>query len=176
MKSSIILFLMIVGFSCLADQTNAIIQFRKPFERKLRIDKENTYQLIVMKETPYVIENNVIIFPGESFGASISTNASGEVALKYESDKSKQDVTFKLEQNIFDDGYPLMILITKNKLKKPLRFQVFKCLLEKGKDKPVYSGEVNASPNIPVYTGIGTIVTTATLYNFEFLKEPRKQQ
>lgn len=160
----------------MAGQTNAVIHFRKPFERTLHIDKENTYQLAITNETPYVIQNNVIIFPGESFGASISTNGSGDVVLKYESDQSKQDVTFNLEQNIFDDGDPLMILITKNKLKKPLRFQVFKCLLEEGKDKPVYSGEVNASPNIPVYTGIGTIVTTATLYNFEFPEEPRKKQ
>lgn len=163
--------LLLVQVAHAVTNDNPVVHMRPPFAATLRIDENVVYELVVTNEPPFVLQNSAFVFPNDAFGVSVSNLADGTAAIRYEPDKNKSDVTFKLKQHVSPGHPPITILTTQNKLDRNLRFQVFKALHDR--DMPVYSGEVNASPKIPVYTGIPGVVTSLTLFGFEFPNPPR---
>jgi hypothetical protein len=155
-------------------KTNAVVHMRQPFKVTLQVDANEVYELVVTNETPFVLQNNVFVLPNDSFGVSVSNAADGTIAIRYEPDKRKSDLTFTLKQHVPQEGDPITILTTQNKLDQALRFQVFKEL--HNRDMPVYSGQVNAYPKIPVCTGIPGVVTSLSLFGFEFPEMPRMKE
>ena len=53
--------------------------FREPFTLKLHVDKENYYEERFDRKIPFVADNAVYLFAGESFGLKLNVT-NGEIA------------------------------------------------------------------------------------------------
>ncbi|HBC88744.1 MAG TPA: hypothetical protein DCZ94_17520 [Lentisphaeria bacterium] len=91
--------------------------FRAPFILKLKLDKGRTYEQKIEK-TPYVADNNVYIFPGESFGINISIQKDEISRIDYQKEMAKADIEFTFKQELDEKGDVMMMLAIVNKLKK----------------------------------------------------------
>src|SRR5437763_2432141 len=101
-----------------AEQEAAI--FRALFVLRLRIGGDRYYEE-KFDRVPYVAENEVYIFAGESFGITASITENEISRITYQQNTRKADVVFKFTQESSPNG-PMMVLVTRNKLKQKLFF------------------------------------------------------
>ncbi len=92
--------------------------FRPPFTLRLQVDKRHDYEQR-FDRVPYVAENNVYLFAGETFGVSVTVAGDRVSKLTYQKDPADADVEFAFTQEKSPDG-PTMLLAIHNKLKKRL--------------------------------------------------------
>lgn len=92
--------------------------FRKPFELKLRIDKDRFYTETFPK-LPYVDKTHVYLVNGDNFGVNLRS-AKGVQEPVYQPDPAKADVAFAFSQKVGDDGTAMMLLVIKNNTKSRL--------------------------------------------------------
>ena len=95
------------------------VVFRAPFTLKLHIDKEHYYEESYDK-IPYVHENNIYLFSGESFGIDVQITGNKIVKIKYQEDAEKADVALRFTQEVNQDGSQMMMLNIQSRLKQKL--------------------------------------------------------
>jgi hypothetical protein len=119
-----------VSINVFAGDTNVV--FREPFTLKLPIDNESYYEQEYPK-IPYVIENNIFIFPKEKFRVGITVVDGKVTQAKYDPDgKSDQYFEFEFKPRISDsDGEVSMMLTTKNQTKHDLIFDALMVVPDK---------------------------------------------
>lgn len=145
--------------------------FREPFVLKLRIDSDRYYQE-KFDRVPYVAENEVYIFAGESFGITATITDNEISRVTYQRDSRKADVAFKFTQESSPNG-PMMVLVTRNKLKQKLFFDALMTVPEK---KEIYKTTV-----LPVRPSLSTVeswphpIVQLVLRNFRFSEKPKEQ-
>lgn len=88
--------------------------FREPFDLHLDIDGKQYYEEH-FERMPYVYDNTVYLFKGDSFGVTLSGRKGEPFVVGYQPDSSKSDLTFKFNQSSDKQGHSLMMLTIQNK-------------------------------------------------------------
>jgi hypothetical protein len=88
--------------------------FRQPFTLKLRVNKEYYYEQKIGK-VPYIFENNVYLFKGDSFGIDLNVVNGSIQSIAYQSDTNKAAVTFQFTEDIDNQGETMMMLEIENR-------------------------------------------------------------
>lgn len=105
--------------------------FREPFTLRIRADKDNVYEERFERKIPFVADNDVYLFCGESFGLSLGV-ASGEVAsVAYQPNKEQADIELELTQEIGPNGEPLTMLVLKSNVPQTLYLDALMTLPER---------------------------------------------
>ena len=89
--------------------------FRSPFVLKLHVDNERSYEER-FEHIPYVAENEVYLFAGETFGINVTIARNGFSKVTYQPEPAKADVEFKFTQEKSATGF-MMLLVIQNRLK-----------------------------------------------------------
>ena len=106
--------------STMAKGSETNLVFREPFTLTLRVDKEHVYEERYDRKIPFVADNDVYLFSGESFGLKLGI-ANGEVAtVTYQKDKAGADVEVEFKQEVGKDSDPMMMLVLKSNIKQVL--------------------------------------------------------
>ncbi len=92
--------------------------FREPFLLKLHIDDEHYYEE-KFGRVPYVLNNEVYLFAGETFGINVIVAQNQPSRISYQPNPAKADVQFKFAQEKTTNGVTMQLVI-RNKLKRPL--------------------------------------------------------
>ena len=144
--------------------------FRKPFVLKLAIDSQHYYEE-KFKPIPYVADNTVYLFSGESFGINCAVNGDQITGIVYQPDLSKADVTFHFKQLTALNGRFMMLLTTQNTLKRPIQFDA---LMTVPGSKDIHKTNV-----LPVEAGLASFeswphpIVQLALRNFRFHVPPK---
>jgi hypothetical protein len=85
---------------------------------RLRVDNERRYEES-FSHVPYVAENEVYLFAGESFGINVTMVGNRLARVRYQPDPIKADVEFKFSQEKSQTGF-MMLLVTQNRLKRSI--------------------------------------------------------
>ncbi|HCE43128.1 MAG TPA: hypothetical protein DET40_06250 [Lentisphaeria bacterium] len=104
---------------------------REPFILKLKLDKNRFYEQKIDKKTPYVADNKVNLFAGESFGVNVTIDKGEITRLSYQKDIAKSDIEFEFKQEADKDGGSMMMLVIINKLKQTLYLDAVMTVPEK---------------------------------------------
>jgi hypothetical protein len=92
--------------------------FREPFLLKLHIDDEHYYEE-KFGRVPYVLNNEVYLFAGETFGINVIVAQNQPSRISYQPNPAKADVQFKFAQEKSTNGFTMQLVI-RNKLKRTL--------------------------------------------------------
>jgi hypothetical protein len=138
--------------------------FRPAFTLRLQVDDRHSYEQ-QFDRVPYVSENEVYIFAGETFGIDVRMAGDQIAAVSYRADPVRADVEFAFRQERSPDG-PMMLLIIRNKLRKKLRLDG---LMTVPGEKGVYNTNL-----LPVEPGLSNFeswphpIVQLVLRNFRF--------
>ena len=134
--------------------------FREAFTLKLHTnDGEYKEQF---DKVPYVADNVVYIFAGESFGVNVTLNGDDITGISYQKDRGKADIAFKFAQG----NKSMMLLIIKSNLKRRLFLDTLMTVPQK---KGVYKTSI-----LPVEPGLENFeswphpIVQLALRNFRF--------
>jgi hypothetical protein len=111
--------------------------FRSPFVLRLHVDNERSYEER-FSHVPYVAENEVYLFAGESFGINVTMVGNRLAKVRYQPDPAKADVEFKFSQEKSKTGF-MMLLVVQNRLKRSLSLDA---LMTVPGDKDVHQTDV----------------------------------
>jgi len=149
--------------------------FRAPFDLKLAVDKVHYYQQHFDK-IPYVIENDVYLFAGESFGINVTVVDNQIVGVTYQPDSAKSDVWFTFSQEFDDHAPEMMMLTTRNGLKRRLLFDAL--MTVPGKEGIFRTNILPIDPGLSSYESWPHPIVQLVLRNFRFVEgstaTPRK--
>ena len=146
--------------------------FRAPFVLKLHVDDERYYQENFDK-VPYVAENSVYLFAGETFGVNITIIDNQLSGITYQRDPAKADVEFAFTQEKSQNGW-MMLLVLRNKLKRRLSFDALMTLPEK---KEIYKTSVlPVEPNLSNFESWPHPIVQLVLRNFRFSEDDGTKQ
>jgi len=113
---------------------------------KLPISKGEVFKQDYPK-VPYVIDNNVFIFPGETFRIGIEIGGNQVKGIAYDKDnKSEQYLEFDFKSDFMESGEVTMRLNTKNKTSKKI---VFTALMVTPKSQRPTKTSI-----LPIYAGL----------------------
>jgi hypothetical protein len=141
--------------------------FRTPFDLKLAIDKEHYYEQHFDK-IPYVIENDVYLFAGESFGINVTIVDNQITGITYQPDSAKSDVWFIFSQEITDRVPKMMMLVTRNGLKHRLLFDALMTIPDK---KGIFKTSIlPIDPKLSNYESWPHPIVQLVLRNFRFVE------
>jgi hypothetical protein len=138
--------------------------FRSPFALKLHVDEQHDYEQ-KFDHVPYVASGDVYLFAGEAFGINVTIAGDRLTGIIYQSDPAKADVEFKFTQEKAPKGF-MMLLVTRNKLKKKLFFDAMMTV-------PGKAGILNTSV-LPIDPGLSNFeswphpIVQLALRNFRF--------
>jgi hypothetical protein len=149
-------------------QTGHSIQepaFRVPFDLKLAVDKEHYYEQHFDK-VPYVIENDVYLFAMESFGINVTIADNRISGVTYQRDSAKSDVWFSFSQEVKDRVPEMMMLVTRNGLKRRLMFDALMTMPDK---KGIFKTSIiPIDPGLSSYESWPHPIVQLVLRNFRF--------
>jgi len=149
--------------------------FRAPFDLKLHIDKEHYYQQHFDK-VPYVIENDVYLFAGESFGINVTAVDNRITGVTYQPNSKKCDISFIFKQEKLNKEQMMMILITQSKLKHRLLFDAL--MTVPGKDGILKTNILPIDAGLSSFESWPHPIVQLVLTNFRFVESnpavPRK--
>jgi len=112
-----------------ASQTNLV--FRDPFTLKLHVDKEHFYEERYERKIPFVVDNDVYLFSGESFGLKLGITNGDVSTVTYQKDKAGADVEIEFKQEAQKDGDAMMMLVLKSNIKQVLYLDALMTVPEK---------------------------------------------
>jgi hypothetical protein len=138
--------------------------FRSPFSLQLRIDDEHHYEQKI-DHVPYVADGDVYLFAGEAFGVNVTVVGDRLTRITYQPVPAKADVEFKFTQEKSHDGF-MMLLVTRNKLKKKLFFDAL--MTVPGKTGIYKSNVLPVDPNLSNYETWPHPIVQLALGNFRF--------
>ncbi len=145
--------------------------FRAPFTLKLHVDNEHYYEEH-FDRVPYVAENDVYLFAGETFGINVAITSNQISRIIYQRDPAKADVEFTFTQEKSSTG-PMMMLVTRNRLKRRLSFDALMTVPEK---KEIYKTSVlPVEPNLSNFESWPHPIVQLVLKNFRFSENGSKR-
>jgi hypothetical protein len=116
----VMIILAITGGACYAQAPAAGVALREPFTLRLKLDGNRYYEERFTRRIPYVVNNDVFMFAGESFGLKLGI-VNGEVtSVAYRKHVAGADVELQFRQFVAKDGLAMMMLNIKNNLKHKL--------------------------------------------------------
>jgi hypothetical protein len=101
--------------------TNAIqthLVFREPFTLNLRVDKDHVYEERYERKIPYVADDNVYLFSGESFGLKLVVTNGEILTVTYQKEQAGSDIGLEFRQDVQPNGDAMMLLVLKSHIKK----------------------------------------------------------
>src|ERR1700740_277004 len=154
--------------------TGAVAQesaFRAPFVLKLHVDNEHYYEE-TFDRVPYVAENEVYLFAGETFGINVTISENQLSRIIYQRDPAKADVEFKFTQEKSPNRLT-MLLVIRNKLKRKLYLDALMTIPEK---KEIFKTSVlPVEPNLSDFESWPHPIVQLVLRNFRFSENGSKQ-
>jgi hypothetical protein len=147
--------------------------FRAPFDLKLHVDKEHFYQEHFEK-IPYVADNEVYLFAGESFGINV-TVVDGQISgITYQPGPDKSDVQFKFSQEKSGNKAApfMMMLATQNHLKQRLQFEALMTI--PGKQGAFKTSILPVEPGLSGFESWPNPIVQLVLRNFRFIESPSR--
>jgi hypothetical protein len=145
--------------------------FRAPFVLKLHVDNERYYEEKFDK-VPYVAENSVYLFSGETFGINVTVTENQLSRIAYAPDPAKADVALGFTQETREKGW-MMLLVIQNRLKRRLSFDALMTIPEK---KGIYETSVlPVEPNLSNFESWPHPIVQLVLRNFRFSEDGAKQ-
>jgi hypothetical protein len=118
----------------------------------------------------------VYLFAGESFGINVTITDNQITGITYQSDPAKSDVSFKFTQEKLSKDETIMMLVTRNGLKRHLLFDALMTVPDK---KGIFKTSI-----IPIEPGLTNFeswpdpIVQLVLRNFRFVESnpalPRK--
>jgi hypothetical protein len=145
--------------------------FRAPFVLKLRIDKEHYYEQS-FDRVPYVAENEVYLFAGETFGINLTVTENQLSRITYERDPAKADVALAFTQEESERGLR-MLLVIQNRLKRRLSYDA---LMTRPEKKEIYKTSVlPVEPSLSNFEEWPHPIVQLVLKNFRFSEDGAKQ-
>jgi hypothetical protein len=145
--------------------------FRSPFVLKLHVDEEHYYQESFDK-VPYVAENSVYLFAGETFGVNFTITENQISGITYQRDPVKADVEFTFTQEKSQNSW-MMLLVIRNKLKRRLAFDALMTVPEQ---KGIYETSVlPVEPNLSNFETWPHPIVQLVLRHFRFSEDESKQ-
>jgi hypothetical protein len=147
--------------------------FREPFTLKLHVDKDHYYEEKFEKKIPFVADNNVYLFSGESFGLKL-TVANGEIsAVTYQKEKAGADIEVTFNEDAQKNGDPMMMLTLKSNIKQVLYLDALMTVPgEKGTFK---TSILPLKPGLTNYETWPHPIVQLVLKNLRFKKEAAKE-
>jgi hypothetical protein len=133
------------------DSKAATPVFREPFTLKLRVDNEHFYEQEFTKRIPFVANNNVYLFAGESFGLKLAMSNGKIATVSYQKEKNGADIELTFKQETQKDGRTMMMLTLKSNIKQTLYLDALMVVLDR--KKPL---ETSIMPVAPGLTGFET--------------------
>ena len=165
--AALIVVILVLSSACFPQPKSAAQEepvFRAPFTLKLHIDKEHFYEEAFDK-VPYVAENEVYLFAGETFGINIAITENRISRITYQRDPAKADVEFKFTQEKSPNGL-MMMLVIRNKLKHRLFLDA---LITNPENKEIYKTSVlPVEPNLSNFESWPHPIVQLVLRNFRF--------
>jgi hypothetical protein len=138
--------------------------FRAPVVLKLHVDNEHYFEE-TFDRVPYVADNNVYLFAGESFGITVTIADDQMSRITYQRNPAKADVEFKFTQEKSRDGF-MMLLVIKNKLKRKLFLDA---LMTVPREKQIYKTTVlPIDPSLSSFESWPHPIVQLVLKNFRF--------
>jgi len=144
--------------------------FRDPFTLKLHVDKEHYYEE-TFDRVPYVAENEVYLFAGETFGVNVTITESQLSGITYQRDPSKADVALAFTQESSAKGW-IMMLVIQNRLKRKLYLNALMTL--PGKKEIFNTSVLPVEPNLSDYESWPHPIVQLVLRNFRFSENGSK--
>jgi len=145
--------------------------FRAPFTLKLHVDKEHYYEE-TFHHVPYVAENEVYFFAGETFGINVTITENQLSGITYQRDPAKADVALAFTQESSANGW-MMLLVIRNRLKRKLYLDALMTIPEK---KGIFKTSVlPVEPNLSDFESWPHPIVQLVLRNFRFSENGSKQ-
>lgn len=149
-------------------ETNLV--FREPFTLTLRVDKEHVYEERYDRKIPFVADNDVYLFSGESFGLELGVT-NGEIAtVTYLKEKAGADVEVEFKQEIGKDQDPMMMLVLKSNIKQVLYIDALMTVPER---KGIYKTSIlPLQPGLMGFESWPHPIVQLVLRNLRFKESP----
>lgn len=144
--------------------------FRGPFTLKLHVDKEHYYGE-TFDHVPYVAENEVYIFAGETFGINVIITENQLSGITYQRDPAKADVALAFTQESSAKGW-MMMLVIRNKLKRRLYLDAL--MTRPGSDEILTTNVLPVEPNLSDFESWPHPIVQLVLRNFRFSEKPKQ--
>lgn len=125
--------------------------FREPFTLKLRVDNDHFYEQEFTKRIPFVADNNVYLFAGESFGLKLDISNGKIATVSYQKEKKGADIELAFKQETQKDGRTMMLLKLKSNIKQKLYLNALTVVLDR--KRPLETSIM------PVAPGLGSFET-----------------
>ena len=145
---------------------------RAPFDLKLHIDKNPERPEFVrhFEQTPYVEGGKVYVYAGERIGINVTLKDGQIVSVTYGPDSSTSDISFSLKQEQIKEDFNIMMLVTRNGLKRTLTFDAAMIIPEgtipEGKG-PIKTGISPVDPGQSGYESWPNPIIRMVLSNFK---------
>lgn len=94
--------------------------FRAPFVLRLHADKDHYYEQ-KFDRIPYVANNEIYMFAGESFGVRVTEGHDEPFRISYERNLGKADIVFNFSQHKASNSATMLLLI-RNNMKRTVHF------------------------------------------------------
>jgi len=144
--------------------------FRAPFKLKLRVDDEHYYEQS-FDRIPYVANNDVYLFVGESFGINATVTENEVSHIAYERDPAKADVELRFTQEKSTNGW-MMMLVIRNKLKRRLYLDALMTI--PGKEEILRTNVLPVEPNLSDFESWPHPIVQLVLRDFRFSEKPKQ--
>lgn len=144
--------------------------FRDPFTLKLHVDNGPDYEEHFDK-APYVADNAVYLFAGDSFGINLAISGDEISDVTYVKNAGKADVAFHFKQ-MRSHGRNMMLLMIQSKLKRNLP-------MDASMTVPGAKGSYKTSI-LPLGAGLSSFeswpqpIIQVVLKNFRFAQQPSR--
>lgn len=144
--------------------------FRAPFTLKLGVDNERYYEER-FDRVPYVAENDVYLFVGESFGLRLRIVGDEIFRVTYEGDLAKADVELKFTQKKSSSGL-IMLLVVRNKLKRKLYLDAL--MTVPGKKGVLKTNVLPVEPKLSNFESWPHPIVQLVLRDLRFSEKPKQ--
>jgi hypothetical protein len=154
--------------------TVAATEMRKPFTLRIQIDAEHYYEEEFDREIPYVHDNDVYLFSGDSFGLKVAITNGVISTVTFQKSPADADVEVKFSQDTESGASPMMLLVIRSHIKQTLYLDALMTIPDK---KGVY--RTNILPIQPGLTGYESWphpIVQLVLTHLRLSKEPPNQR
>jgi len=105
---------------------------RAPFDMKLHLDKspEKPEFIRHFDRTPFIEDGKVYVYAGEVVGINVTLKDNQIVSVAHAPDSGSSDIGFSLKQEKIKEDFNIMMLVTRNGLKRTLTFDASMTLPE----------------------------------------------
>jgi hypothetical protein len=105
---------------------------RAPFDLKLHLDKSPSKPEFIrhFDQTPFIEDGKVYVYAGEIVGINVTIKDNQVAGVAYAPNAGSSDISFSLKQEQIKEDFNIMMLVTRNGLKRTLTFDASMTLPE----------------------------------------------